>query len=274
MLIKALVENTSTSGDFESQHGLSIYIETEDNKILFDTGANGLFLKNAKKLNVDIKDIDLAAISHGHYDHGGGLKAFLEENKKAKVYINKDAFNNYFSQKPDGGYNYIGFDQDLKGHERFIYVDKYLSIDKNIELFSGVEGREFFSQANKNLLMDNNGILEEDLFKHEQNMIIGQKDKTVLLAGCAHNGIVNIIKKFKKIKGFEPDFLIGGFHLYNRHINKSEDISVIKGIAKYLTGTSSIYYTGHCTGTEAYNNLKEIMGDQIHYLSTGTVIEV
>jgi mRNA degradation ribonuclease J1/J2 len=72
MIIKTLVENTALSKNFGSEHGLSLYIEANSHKILFDVGASELFLENAKKLNVDISEVDYLIISHGHYDHGGG----------------------------------------------------------------------------------------------------------------------------------------------------------------------------------------------------------
>ncbi|MDD2234946.1 MAG: MBL fold metallo-hydrolase [Desulfitobacteriaceae bacterium] len=87
MLIKTLVENISISKDFGNEHGLSLYIETKKHKILFDVGASELFLQNAKKLDVNITDVDILVISHGHYDHGGGLKVFLQENSAATVYL-------------------------------------------------------------------------------------------------------------------------------------------------------------------------------------------
>ncbi|AFV12532.1 metallo-beta-lactamase family protein [Thermacetogenium phaeum DSM 12270] len=84
MLIKTLVENTSISKDFGSEHGLSLYIETKKHKILFDVGASELFLQNAKKLNVNIADVDFLVISHGHYDHGGGAKNLFERKQKSR----------------------------------------------------------------------------------------------------------------------------------------------------------------------------------------------
>jgi metal-dependent hydrolase (beta-lactamase superfamily II) len=82
MVVKVLMENTAVSGDFQTEHGLSLYVETGGYRLLFDTGASGLFLENAKKLDVDIAKVDFAVISHGHYDHGGGLKPFLAQNTK------------------------------------------------------------------------------------------------------------------------------------------------------------------------------------------------
>ncbi len=92
MKIVTLIENTSLSKDYHHQHGLSLYIESGQHKILFDTGSDGKFIENAKKLQVDLTKVDTVVISHGHYDHGGGLKAFVEINDKAQIYIGVGAY--------------------------------------------------------------------------------------------------------------------------------------------------------------------------------------
>ena len=92
MKITALAENVSTTEDLGSEHGLSLFIETEAHKLLFDTGQGSLFAENAVKLGVDLKQVERCVISHGHYDHTGGLYPFLSINSKAKVYIKKEAF--------------------------------------------------------------------------------------------------------------------------------------------------------------------------------------
>ena len=102
MKITSLVENTSTVG-MPVEHGLSLYIQLDNGRnILFDMGQRRLFAENAERLGLAIADIDMAIISHGHYDHGGGLRAFLEINDKAKVYIHNDAFQPHYSLKEDG----------------------------------------------------------------------------------------------------------------------------------------------------------------------------
>jgi 7,8-dihydropterin-6-yl-methyl-4-(beta-D-ribofuranosyl)aminobenzene 5'-phosphate synthase len=83
----------------ESQHGLSMHIETKEHHILFDTGQNAKFINNAKILGVDLTKVDICVISHGHYDHGGGLKAFLKLNNHAKVYMHPEAFRLHKVQK-------------------------------------------------------------------------------------------------------------------------------------------------------------------------------
>ncbi|MDD3168045.1 MAG: MBL fold metallo-hydrolase [Eubacteriales bacterium] len=274
MIIKALVEDTTISPELSSEHGLSLYIEANDKKILFDMGAGSLFLENAEKMGVRIQDVEVAIISHGHYDHGGGLKTFLEINKKACVYVHKSAFDSYFSIARGEAPVNAGIDPSLKPHERVRLTDGNLLIDSGLELFSDVTGREYFSSCNDSLYMDHNGSIAKDDFRHEQNLLIREDGETALIAGCAHNGIVNIMKRVYNMNGSYPDAVISGFHLMRSSTKKSEAPEVIEGIAKFLKSTESRYYTGHCTGPEAYRHLKEVLGDRIQYLATGTVIEI
>lgn len=94
--IIVLLENTTESSKLKCKHGLSLYAETENHKILFDMGPDALFLKNAEAIGVNIADIDVAVISHGHVDHCGGLKYFLEKNQKAKIYLRPQAFEEHY----------------------------------------------------------------------------------------------------------------------------------------------------------------------------------
>ena len=116
MKITSLVENTCSNGNYDVEHGLSLYIETEDKKILFDMGQTDLFVKNANIMGVDLSDVDVAVLSHGHYDHGGGLGKFLEINQKAPVYLSRYAFGKYYN----GSSKYIGLDMDLNENPRLV----------------------------------------------------------------------------------------------------------------------------------------------------------
>lgn len=274
MIIRALVENTSCSNDYAYEHGLSLYVKTAGHDLLFDMGKSDLFFENAVKMGVDISDIDMAVISHGHYDHGGGLKTFLTENKKAQVYIHMKAFDKHLAVKPTGETENIGLEEGLKDNKRIIFTEDYQKIDGETELFSNIRGRELLSQANKVLMMEDAQGIAEDDFSHEQDLIITENGKTVLFAGCAHNGIVNILKRYKEIKGCPADVVIGGFHLFNPLTDITEEEALLKEIGKYLRETGSVYYTCHCTGLKAFDTLKSIMGDQMRYLSTGNVLEI
>jgi len=270
MIIKTLVDNISTSEALGSEHGLSLYIETKHHKLLFDTGASALFAENARKMQVDLSKIDLAVISHGHYDHGGGLKAFLDLNSNAKIYLNKRAFGDYYSNRPNGEKQYIGIDKTLLINDRFVFVEGQLVIDEELELFSGVKGTRLNPSGNQNLFMKDGESFKLDDFSHEQNLIIKENGNTVLVAGCAHNGIVNILEHFHADKNSQPSHVIGGFHLYNRSADQYENPSVVAEIGSYLLSTGAMFYTCHCTGVKTYERLKSIMGDNVNYLSTGS----
>ena len=112
MKIWTLMENTVCREDLAFEHGLSLYIETAKHKILFDAGQSGAFADNAEKMGIDLSEVDIAVLSHGHYDHGGGLSRFLEINKTASVYMNEHAFEGHYH----GEERYIGIDLALKAH--------------------------------------------------------------------------------------------------------------------------------------------------------------
>lgn len=276
MIIKTLVENTPFSDDFRSEHGLSLYIETEKNKILFDVGASELFLENAKKLDVDISDVDYLIISHGHYDHGGGLKAFLRVNFKAEVFIHHLAFEKYYALKSNDRIEYIGLDDDLLGHRQIVLTSDRFFIAKGIQLFSNVTHKGAIPASNSGLMKQQCGKMIDDDFVHEQNLLIEEGDKIILVTGCAHNGIVNIVNHFYELRGCMPDYVIGGFHLSSRtgKEERYEDPETISEISNYLLDTKAKYYTGHCTGVGPYEHLKALMGQCIDYIHAGSEIEV
>jgi len=274
MIVKVLSENTTSSDKLGSEHGLSLYIETGTHKILFDTGASGLFAENAEKMGVDLTKVDLAVISHGHYDHGGGLKTFLCVNSQAKVYLHKKAFEPHYANRPGGVKAYIGLDESLLPNERFVFCGDHFVIDHELELFSGIESKRLVPSGNLDLFMKDGTAFVQDNFAHEQNLIISENGKTLLIAGCAHNGIINIIDQFNVEKGYLPDYVIGGFHLYNHGTKQNEAPNVVDEIGNILLETHSQYYTCHCTGIESYHRLKAVMGEKICYISTGDQLTI
>ncbi|NLP44308.1 MAG: MBL fold metallo-hydrolase [Peptococcaceae bacterium] len=274
MIIKTLVENTSISEKFKSEHGLCLYLETRKHKLLFDLGASYLFAENAHVLGLDLSEIDTVVISHGHYDHGGGLKAFLNLNTKAKIYVNRKAFGKYYALSPDGKKTNIGLDESLLQSDRLIFTGEHFVIDDELELFAGVTGTKLLSSANRGLLMEEAGLPVQDDFDHEQNLIVNQDGKTLLVAGCAHKGIINILDRLMELKNIQPNYVIGGFHLYSYAADKYEDPELIRELAQYLKEFDTTFYTCHCTGTKAYNDLREIMGKKIEYLATGSELKI
>lgn len=271
MLIKTLVENTSISKDFGSEHGISLYIETKKQKILFDVGASELFLQNVKKLDVSIADVDFLVISHGHYDHGGGLKSFLHENTKAEVFLHRLAFEKHYAIRPNDELDFIGLDENLKQNKQIVLTSDRFFINSGIQVFSNITQRKPRPKSNNGLFTEHKGQTVDDTFAHEQNLVIEEDGETLLVTGCAHNGIVNILEHFHSVKGRMPNYVVGGFHLSSRS-GGNEDADTIDRIGQYLMGTKAKYYTCHCTGIDAYERLKSTMGNSINYLSAGSEI--
>lgn len=263
MTITSLVENTSAVG-MPVEHGLSLYIQLNNGRnILFDMGQRRLFAENAEQLGLNIADIDTAIVSHGHYDHGGGLHAFLEINDKANVYIHKDAFQPHYSLK-ESGLKYIGLDTDLQDNPRLVKYGSLTRLDNQMTIFADVTGDFCCPQGNR-LLFGPSGT-QNDSFTHEQNLIIEENGNTILFAGCAHKGIINIMRKAENVIGKSPTHVFAGMHLSKGKEDKSFISTLAHELMRYKNCT---FYTMHCTGTEQYLQLKTIMGNQIKYLSCG-----
>lgn len=274
MKIFTLMEDTAVSPEFISSHGLSFYIETKNHKILFDMGPDGRFLENAEKLGIDISKVDIAILSHGHYDHGGGIEAFLAANSKAQIHMQKKALGDFYSHDADGNERYIGLPEEIKKNPRIVTHTGDYKLSADLQVFAGVTGRECYSPANDRLYVSMNGHHIQDLFMHEQNLLLKEGSHMVLLAGCAHNGIVNILTKAETFAPAGISCVLGGMHLKGEWGADGEKQALCKKMAEALKKKNSSFYTCHCTGEDAYGFLKEEMGGRIHYLSAGSVLEL
>lgn len=272
MTITSIIENTSAIG-LPVEHGLSLYIKKNDGKnILFDMGQTYLFADNAPRLGLSIKDVDTAIISHGHYDHGGGLNKFLETNTKASVYIHQDAFLPHYSLR-DTRLRFIGLDPNLRNNEQIVLTGNKTKIDSSMTLFAKVEGSCCNPTGNR--LLFGPDKINNDNFSHEQSLIIEEEGKTVLFAGCAHCGIINILRTATEIIGHPPTHVFAGMHLVKSGLTEEEENSFIDTLANHLMQYEVCkFYTMHCTGTEQFEKLKLIMGDAISYLSCGEKVTI
>ena len=258
MRITVLVENTTTAGHLPGEHGLSLYIETGDKKILFDTGASGLFAENAEKLGIDLSQVDFAILSHGHYDHTGGLARFLEINDAAPVYVSAHLFGPYYNAEG----KFIGPDPALESSPRLVFVDGPMEIAPGIALHPDLSPR--FPMETWGLSrLEKGQYLPED-FRHEQYLLLTEGDKSICISGCSHKGILNITDHFR------PDVLVGGFHF----MKLPPDSPALTAAGQALSRYRTTYYTGHCTGAAQYTHLKTILADKLQPLSTGITITI
>ena len=263
MKITALVENKSGC-ELAAVHGLSLYIETERHKLLFDLGPDDTLLKNAEKRGIDLSQVDTVIISHGHADHGGALAAFLKVNHTAKIYIQRRAFEKHFSRSLGFVKVPIGLDRKLVDHPQIILLDGEYRIDEELLLFTVTDATKYHSTAN-DTLYDEKG---PDAFAHEQDLLIFG-NRNVLVMGCGHCGVVNILERARE---YRPQLCIGGYHLMIPITKKAVPEKLLEGIANELRQYDMDFYTCHCTGEEAYQYLSRRV-PRMHYLSCGESIE-
>ena len=271
MKIIALAENTANRADLKTVHGLGIYIETPKHKLMFDLGPDDTIFENAKILGIDLTEVDTVVISHGHYDHGRALEKFLKINDKAKVHIQRRAFEPYYA-KVAFVKKFVGLDADLARNNRIVFTDEESHIEDELFVFSGVAATLDTKSSRALLKKTPDGFVRDD-FGHEQSLILTAEGKAVLFSGCSHSGIDGIMATALR---HQPaiEAVFGGFHLFNPGTKATEPAELVLDLAERLNAYKTVFYTCHCTGQKAYDMMREIMGDKLQYLSTGAVVEL
>lgn len=296
--ITTLIEDTKKDDSLINEFGLSMHIESKELNILLDTGTTGQFLKNTSRLGIDPKDIDIVVLSHGHFDHGGGLGAILDTNTTCKTYMHKDAPGAYYGNigaKLPAAVNffvhpmikhsmkvsrYIGLDPAvLKKHtDRIQYISSTQEIAKNIFLITDISRNYAAPAGNKFLLFLENGTLKEDDFRHEMILLIKEKDGMIIFSGCCHNGILNMIETVRRQFKDQPiKAVIGGFHLKLQPMkdDMASTKNDVKNIATELVRQKvGKVFTGHCTGNKAYAVLGSVLQERLEPIFTGSSIRI
>lgn len=271
MKIVNLMEDTDGGNGCVYEHGLSFYIETKKHKLLLDTGASEATLLNAEKLGIDLTKVDTVILSHGHYDHSGGIMAFAKLNPMAKIYLQNSAGYDYYNLK-DNKEKYIGIDKAILELPQVQLLDGNYRIDEELFLFTNVTGRKYWAKSNLLLKRKIDGEFVQDGFEHEQCLVITEDNQHVLLSGCAHNGILNILEAYQMYFDKQPSMVISGFHLIKKEPYDSEEIQMIQEMARELQKLDTVFFTGHCTGVEAFDIMKEIMQDQLVFVHSGRAV--
>ncbi len=290
MRLITLVENL-VYGKLTAEHGLSIYIEHEGNRILFDTGQSDRFLRNAEGLGVDIARVDTLVLSHGHYDHAGGLEHFCRANSRARIFAKRGFFKKKFNK--DGTFIGIPYDASL-------YRGRLIELDAGIEIAPGMHIVTDIPLVNpwdthfENLLVraeSSDAQLSADTFEDEQFFAIELPEGLAVISGCSHRGITNILEsarhtffsaaEFENKKRDDPStvsaesasarfsLVLGGFHLSNA----SEELA--ERVTQWLLD-ERIARLGccHCTGVDNYARLKSRFGARAFYAWTGTDLAI
>ena len=275
MRITALVENIASRPDCEPAHGLSLWVETGCQRLLMDAGPSDVLLRNAKALGIDVSKADMLVLSHGHYDHAGGMLPFAALAPDTPIYLRRTATEAYFSgSSEEGSLHFIGIDPAVRQLPQLYRVDGTLEIGEGLWLFGDITGRKAWPEANRKLSRKIGERYVQDSFDHEQCLVIREKGLSVLLSGCAHNGVLNILDRFFELWHVYPDVVISGFHMKKSLPHTPDEEETIRTTARALCAYPCRFYTCHCTGLPAYGLMKEIMGDQLSYLRCGDVLKL
>ena len=282
MRVTALIENETSDGfdQLQSEHGLSLHVETAESTVLFDTGSSGAFADNAAALGIDLAGVDLAVLSHQHYDHGGGLGRFFDINPHASVYLKDCSIDDRYFKALVVLKHPIGLDREMvDGHrDRFRPVNRSTEVAPGVWLLTEIEDNHPRPTGNRRLFAERDGALTPDPFDHELVMVIREDDGMVIFSGCSHNGILNMVDTARaRFPNSPVKAVFGGFHLiglpkFNTMAASPADVeSIARDMMTRIDGT---VFTGHCTGGKAYGVLAGVMGDTLRPLSTGATVVV
>lgn len=281
MRITTLVENRPSPADpaLQAEWGLSQHVEIGGHRLLLDMGATDAFASNAALLGVDIGAVDAAVVSHHHYDHGGGLRRFLELNDQAPVYLAPTPAGEPTGRLPGAGDKPVGLDRQLMSEHahRLRRVRDRTEILPGVFVLPDIGGRHPRPEGNRMLFIRSGEELTPDDFGHEVVVALQERGSVVVLTGCSHSGALNMIEKVRReFPGLPLKGLVGGLHLVGippleRPLDRENDIADV-GRQFLEFGVESIW-TGHCTCSRAFEVLRATTGPRVHQLHTGTVVE-
>lgn len=282
MTFTVLMENSAQSG-FLKEHGLSYHMFSKGKSLLLDSGSSGKFAKNAKKSGISLKEVDFSVLSHSHFDHSDGFRTFFQENSHAPLYLREEGLEGGHFSFSSGNPKFVGMHKDIPTNFSTrlhpvtlpcfpIVKDHIYLVAQPTSLHKNQKGGEEVYQ--KKLGWDQ---FASDDFSHQQSLVLLENDHLFLFNSCFHGDILEIVEHVLSYFPTYPHFtLFGGLHLpTNQEGTPLFSTDYVKDLGGNLQkiGLSQLY-TGHCTSSLAFSMLKDSLGEQLHSLSSGSVLHL
>jgi len=262
MKLSCVVDNTvALSTPLWGEHGLAVVVEAAGGRVLFDTGASGtVLLHNLALLNLTPDTLDLLVLSHGHYDHSGGLALFLEQRPGLPLYAHPGVLNERYNRSGED-YHPIGIPiqaEMLKSSAELHLGSEYTEVMPGVWTTGQIYERPEPEGRGKGHVVPNGSGFVPDPYEDDQALVLRGKDGLTLLCGCCHAGLLNTIEHVRRVFGEYPRIVVGGTHL------ASADEGYLAVAARRLAeaGITQIYPC-HCTGLRAGALLANLLGNRV-----------
>ena len=271
--ITVLVENSVHRQGLVGEHGLCFHIQSGEHSLLFDTGQTDLAVINTETLRLPLHRVEAIVLSHGHYDHTGGVPAMLEVVPEARVYLHPAAFENKFSHNHAGPARKIGMSdcvaQAIRHHAGgFIETTARTEIMEGVFATGEIPRATTYEDTGGAFFLDAEGTRPDPLVD-DQALVVDLGRSVVLLLGCAHSGVVNTLNHVWQLTGGKPvSAVIGGLHL-----GSASEGRIQQTIARLRAAQLEMLAPAHCTSLPATAKLWSAFPDLCRPAGVGTVFE-
>lgn len=260
--ITTLAENSVYGKGLQGEHGLSLFVETGENKLLFDTGASDLFIRNARLMGIDLSEVEYVILSHGHRDHTGGLHAFLQLNTRAEIVCKEEVFRPKFKNDRENGMQH----PETLDRSRFRLIDTVTELVPGVFVFPDIRITDKHDTHFEHFFTEIDGEIRPDKFEDELVMVLKDEKHISVLSACSHRGITNMIRTVQETFPLPLKLVMGGFHIHNAG---NEKFSVISGfLGMKLPKRLGVC---HCTGIDQYALFRQQFSDRVFYNYTGWI---